>query len=154
LNLKGELMMSPRIFPLLFAVLACPSAMADALYKSVDSAGNVTYSSTPPKGGKVEKLEVAPPPTEADVQAAEERLKKNAAQANELEAQRREKEAAEAEREAEEARLREAQKPVEPVVIETPAPLPDYYPTPGTRYPSGVPIPLPAPRPMPMPRSR
>lgn len=143
-------MMSPRVFSLLFAALASASAMADALYKSVDSAGNVTYSSTPPKGGKVEKLEVAPPPTEAEVQAAEERLKKNAAQANELEAQRREKEAAQAAQEAEEARLREAQKPVEPLVIETPAPPPDYYPTPGTRYPSGVPIPLPAP----MPRSR
>jgi len=54
-------MMSPRVFSLLFAALAGsfalpgPSAMADALYKSVDSAGNVTYSSTPPKGGKVEK---------------------------------------------------------------------------------------------------
>ena len=144
-------MMSLRVFSLL-AALACSSAMADTLYKSVDSAGNVTYSSTPPKGGKVEKLEVAPPPTEAEIQAAEERLKRNAAQANELEAQRREKEAAQAAQEAEEARLREAQKPVEPLVIETPAPPPDYYPTPGTRYPVGVPIPLPAPMPMPRPR--
>jgi hypothetical protein len=145
-------MMSPRVFSLLFAALACSSAMADTLYKSVDGAGNVTYSSTPPKGGKVEKMEVAPPPTEAETQAAEERLKKNAAQANEFEAQRREKEAAQAAQDAEEARLREAQKPVPPVVIETPAPMPDYYPQPGTRYPTGVPIPLPAP--MPMPRSR
>jgi Skp family chaperone for outer membrane proteins len=145
-------MMSLRVFTLLFAALASASAMADTLYKSVDSAGNVTYSSTPPKGGKVEKLEVAPPPTEAEIQAAEERLKRNAAQANELEAERREKEAAQAAQEAEEARLREAQKPVEPLVIETPSPPPDYYPTPGTRYPSGVPIPLPAPMPMPRPR--
>ncbi len=145
-------MMSPRAFLLLFATLASASAVADELYKSVDSAGNVTYSSTPPRGSKVEKLEVAPPPSEAEVREAEERLKKNEAQANELEAQRREKEAAEAEREAEAARLREAQKPAEPEVIETPAPQPDYYPPPGTRFPSGVPIPLPAPRPRPSPR--
>ncbi len=149
-------MMTPRVFSLLFAALACSSAMADALYKSVDSAGNVTYSSTPPKGGKVEKLNVAPPPTGAEIREAEERLKKNEAQANQLETQRLEKETVEAEREAEAARLREAQKPVEPEVIDTPAdrPQPDYYPPPGTRFPSGVPIPLPGQLPAPMPRSR
>jgi regulator of protease activity HflC (stomatin/prohibitin superfamily) len=152
-------MMSPRIVSLLFAALACSSAMADALYKSVDSAGNVTYSSTPPKGGKVEKLEVAPPPTEAEVQAAEERLKRNAAQANELEAERREKEAAEAEREAEEARLREAQKPAQPVMTDAPgnANQPIDYPSPGAGFPPGMPTgrPIPIrPRPTPLPSSR
>lgn len=144
-------MMSPRVFSLLFAALACSSAMADALYKSVDSAGNVTYSSTPPKGGKVEKLEVAPPPTEAEIRETEERLKKYEAQASELEAQRLLKEAEEAAREAEEARLREEQKPEPRTETEMPeaAPQPDYYPPPGTRYPTGVPIPLPVPMPRP-----
>jgi len=142
-------MISTRVFPLIFAALACSSAAADPIYKSVDSAGNVTYSSTPPKGGKAEKVDVPPPPTEAETQRAEERMKKTEEMSSEMEAQRREKEAAQAAKEAEEARLREAQKP--PVVIETPvyAPQPDYYPSPGTRYPSGVPIPLPAPMPRP-----
>jgi hypothetical protein len=154
MNLKGALKMSPRVFSLLFAALACSSALADELYKSVDRAGNVTYSSTPPKGSKVEKLEVAPPPTEAEVQAAEERLKKNAAQANELEAQRREKEAAQAAQEAEEARLREAQKPVQPVMTDTPGNVdqPIDYPQPGAGFPPGMPTgrPIPiAPRPSP-----
>lgn len=144
--------MSPRVFSLLFAALACSSALADELYKSVDRAGNVTYSSTPPKGSKAEKLEVAPPPTAAEIREAEERLKKNAAQANELEAQRRDKEAAEAEREAEAARQREAQKPVEPVVVDTPATQPINYPIPGAEFPPGMPTgrPIPiAPRPSP-----
>jgi hypothetical protein len=146
MNLKGEPMMSPPVFSLLLAVLASPSAVADELYKSVDSAGNVTYSSTPPRGVKAEKVELAPPPAETEIQAAEERLKKNAAQANELETQRREKEAAEAEREAEAARLREAQ---QPIVIEQPVyvPQPVYYPPAGGGYPQRPPIrPLPSPR--------
>ena len=140
--------MSPHVFTLLFAALASTSAVADELYKSVDSAGNVTYSSTPPAGSRVEKMEVAPPPSEAEVQAAEERLKKNEAQANELETQRLEKEAAEAERKAEEARLREAQ---QPIVIEKPVyvPQPAYYPQGG--YPSGG---LPPIRPLPRPSPR
>ena len=146
-------MMSLPAFSLLLAALASASAVADELYKSVDSAGNVTYSSTPPRGVKVEKVEVAPPPDEAEVQAAEERLKKQAAQANELKTQRREKEAAEAEREAaaeaerEAARLREAQ---QPIVIEQPVyvPQPVYYPPTGGGYP-----PRPHPiRPLPSPR--
>jgi hypothetical protein len=146
LNLKGTPMISPRVFSLIFAALACSSAAADPVYKSVDSAGNVTYSSTPPKGGKAEKVDVPPPPTEAETQQAEERKKKAEEMSSEMEAQRREKEAAQAAKEAEEARLREAQKP--PVVIETPvyAPQP-YYPPSDGRYPV-----LPPARPLPMPR--
>ena len=146
-----------QLFPLLLAALASAPSVADELYKSVDSAGNVTYSSTPPQGVKVEKVEVAPPPSEAEILAAEERLKKNAAQAEELEAERREKEAVQAEREAEAARQRAAQQPVQPVVIETPVyvPQPVYYPPPGTGFPPGMPTnkPIPiAPRPTPLPR--
>jgi hypothetical protein len=146
-----------QFFSLLLAALTSSASVADELYKSVDSAGNVTYSSTPPQGGKAEKLEVAPPPSEAEVQATEARLKKHAAQAEELEAERRQKEAAEAEREAEAARQREAQQPVQPVVIETPVyvPQPVYYPPPGAGFPPGMPTdrPIPiAPRPTPLPR--
>jgi len=145
-------MISPRVLPLLFAALASTPALADALYKSVDSAGNVTYSSTPPPAGaKAEKLDLPPPPTEAETRQAEEQMKKTEEMSSEMETARREKEAAQAAKEAEDARLREAQKPVQPIVIETPVyvPQPDYYPAPGTRYPSGVPIPLPAPMPRP-----
>ncbi|MDO9219884.1 MAG: DUF4124 domain-containing protein [Thiobacillus sp.] len=145
-------MMSPRGFLLLFAALASASAGADALYKSVDRAGNVTYSSTPPQGSTAEKLEMEPPPSEAEVRATEERLKKYEAQANELEAQRQHREAEEAAREAAEARQREAQQPEPPAETGTPepAPQPDYSLPPSARYPSGVPIPLT----MPMPRQR
>ena len=144
--------MSPRILVLLFAALASAPALADSLYKSIDSAGNVTYSSTPPKGGKVEKVDVPPPPTEAEVQAAEERLKSYGAQANELESQRREKEAAQAAQQAEAARQREAQ---QPIVINVPAdgPQPIYYPESGAGFPPGMPTGRPIPiQPRPQPR--
>ena len=150
-------MKSAQLCALLLATLASAASVAGELYKSVDSAGNVTYSSTPPQGVKVEIVEVAPPPVEAEIQAAEERLKRNAAQAAELEAERREKEAAQAEREAEAARQQAALQPGEPVVIETPVyvPQPVYYPPPGTGFPpnmpTGKPIPI-APRPTPLPR--
>jgi hypothetical protein len=146
-----------QIISLLLAALASAPSVADELYKSVDSAGNVTYSSTPPQDGKAEKLEVAPPPSEAEVQATEARLKKHAAQADEMESARREREAIQAEREAEAARQRAAQQPVQPVIIETPVyvPQPVYYPPPGAGFPPGMPTdrPIPiAPRPTPLPR--
>ncbi len=52
-------------------LLGPASSMADAVYKSVDGAGNVTYSSTPP-GGSVhsENLAVPPPPTPEQQQEA------------------------------------------------------------------------------------
>ena len=141
--------MSPSVVLLLIATLASTPTAADALYKSVDSAGNVTYSSTPPKAGKVQKLDVAPPPSEAEVRATEERLKKNAAQAQELEAQRQEREAAEAAREAEAARQREEEQANLPAEAESPAALPQplIYPPPISGYPGN-----PAGRPYPLPR--
>lgn len=144
--------MSPCRFLLLLAVLASASASADALYKSVDSAGNVSYSSTRPKAGKVEKLEVAPPPSEAEVRATEERLRKNAAQAQELQAQRQDRQAAEAAREAEEARQREEAQADAPDASDPPVAPPPFYPPPISGYPGepgARPYPYPA---LPFPR--
>ena len=144
--------MSPHPVLLLLAALASTSASADALYKSVDSAGNVSYSSTPPKAGKVEKLEVAPPPSEAEVRATEERLRKNAAQAQELQAQRQDRQAAEAAREAEETRQRKETQADEPGEAEQPVTPPPLYPPPISGYPGqpgARPYPYPA---LPFPR--
>lgn len=144
-------MNAPHVLPLLLAALAWQSALADPLYKSVDSAGHVTYSSTPPPGAKAEKVEMLPPPTEAETRQAEEQVKKAEERVSELEDKRREKEAAQLAQEAEEARLREAQKPPVPIVVEQPvyAPQPIYYPPlPGggkPQLPPIRPIPLPAP---------
>lgn len=137
---------------LLLAMLASASASADALYKSVDSAGNVSYSSTPPKAGKVEKLEVAPPPSEAEVRATEERLRKNAAQAQELEAQRQDRQAAAAAREAEDTRQREEAQADAPDASDPPTAPPPFYPPPISGYPGepgARPYPYPA---LPFPR--
>ena len=136
---------------LLLAALVSSSASADALYKSVDSAGNVSYSSTPPKAGKIEKLEVAPPPSEAEVRATEERLRKNAAQAQELEAQRQDRQAAAA-REAEDTRQREEAQADAPDASDPPTAPPPFYPPPISGYPGepgARPYPYPA---LPFPR--
>ena len=143
------------IFPVLLAVLVCPSAYGDAVYKWVDSAGRVTYSSTPPPHArKVDKVKLTPAPSNADVQQAEQRAKQTEARASELEKQRREQEA----KEAEEARRREAQRPVRTIVIEQPVyvPQPYYYPPRLKPHPPHRPVKPPpppvAPPPRPLPR--
>jgi hypothetical protein len=117
----GGTMVSVRLFPLLFAGLACQAGVAAPLYKWVDRAGEVTYSSAPPPAGaKAEKLTLAPPPTAAEVRQAEDRVKRIETLANELADQRLQKE-------ADEARLAAA--PPAPVVVEKPVyvPQPSLY---------------------------
>jgi hypothetical protein len=127
-----------QVLPLLLATLLLGTAHADPIYKSVDSAGNVTYSSTPPAGVKAEKVDVPPPPTEEDTRQAMERVKQAEERASDLESSRLEQEAKERARAAEEARQREAQKPV---VIQQPVyvPQPVYYPPIQRRPPSTLP---------------
>jgi hypothetical protein len=65
-----------KIMPLLLIGLS--GAHADSIYKSVDENGRVTYSSTPPESHKeIEKINIAPPPSEAEIQAAKQRHEKN-----------------------------------------------------------------------------
>jgi chaperonin cofactor prefoldin len=55
------------------------TATAEAVYKSVDAQGRVTYSSTPPPdapGEMVEEVSIEPGPTEQQQQEAMERAKK------------------------------------------------------------------------------
>jgi Domain of unknown function (DUF4124) len=143
-------MMKPiHVLPWLLAALLLQTAHADPIYKSVDSAGNVTYSSTPPKGVKAERVDVPPPPTEEETRKAMERVKQADERASELESSRLEQEAKERARADEEARQREAQKPVvihQPVYV----PQPVYYPPLQRRPPSVLP-PAPPVRPRPQP---
>jgi hypothetical protein len=62
---------------LLLALSAGGLAAEDQVYKSIDADGNVTYSPTPPPvdAGVVEEVRLAPPPTEAQRQAAERRVR-------------------------------------------------------------------------------
>jgi hypothetical protein len=151
----GATMISTYVLPLLLAVLAWQTARATPIYKWVDSAGRVTYSSTPPTHArKVEKMNLAPGPSTAEVQQAEQRAKQTEARASELEKQRREQEA----REAEEARRREAQRPARTIVIEQPVyvPQPYYYLPRAKPHPPHRPVKPPpppgAPPPRPLPR--
>lgn len=141
-------MLLAYVLPLLLAGLAWPPAFASPLYKWVDSAGQVTYSSSPPPAGtQVEKVQAPPQPSAEEVRQTEERAKRIEEQANELEAQRRQQEA----HEAEAARLRALQSPPAPIVIETPvyAPQPLYYPPVMRRPPKRHPDKHPHPRPRP-----
>jgi len=140
-------MMKPiRVLPLLLATLLLQTAHADTIYKSVDSAGNVTYSSTPPEGVKSQRLDVLPPPTEEEVRQAKARVKQAEEKSGEMENIRLEQQAKEQARAAEQAQQREAQ---QPVVIQPPVYVPQrgYYPPVQARPPVNRPTPLPSPPP-------
>jgi hypothetical protein len=146
-------MISPYAFSLLLAGLAWQPAYAEPLYKWVDSTGQVTYSSTPPPAGiKAEKVKMLQPPSDEDIKQAEERVKRTEEQASELENKRLDQEA----KEAEEARLREAQQPQPPIVIERPVyvPQPIYYPPAHRPRPPVGPRPHPPVEPLPSPLPR
>ena len=147
------MMISPYAFSLLLAGLTWQPAVAEPLYKWVDSTGQVTYSSTPPPAGvKAEIVKVLQPPSDEDIKQAEERVKRTEEQASELENKRLDQEA----KEAEEARLREAQQPQPPIVIEKPVyvPQPIYYPPAHRPRPPVRPRPHPPVEPLPSPLPR
>ena len=142
---------SARVFPLLLALLAWQSAHAEEIYKSVDSEGQVTYSSTPPPASvHAEKLKVEPPPAPDEVRQARELAQRVDEQGRELEKKRVEQEAAQ---KAEEARLR-AMEPPPPIVIEKPVYVPRtiYYPPVIQSPPARPPQPPVKPKPVPKPR--
>ena len=120
-------MSSHSALALLLAAVAWHAAYAAPIYKWVDGAGHVTYSSVPPPAGaKALKVEVPPQPSAEETRQAGERVKRAQEQAGEMEASRRKQE----EKEAEEARLRALSAPPAPIVIEQPVyvPQPIYYP--------------------------
>ena len=116
--------------------IASGVAVADTIYKHVDSQGNVTYSSTPLKGGgTVEKLDVPDQPSAGEVAAARRQLEEEKQQVRAYEDERRlrEEEDAKLQRERR-AREREAAAAAQP-----PAATGDsgtvYYPGWGYRPP-------------------
>jgi len=84
-------------FSLLF--LGCAHALAGEVYKSVDAAGNVTYSTTPPADAvEVQAVDLPPGPSEQQVQEAVERAGQTRQAADKMTEQRRQKEQAYRER--------------------------------------------------------
>jgi hypothetical protein len=83
-------------------LLAAGSATAgpEAVYKSIDAQGNVTYSSTPPetsgKTGRVEEVPLPPGPTEQERRAAEQRAQQIESAAARLAAERQQRQEASA----------------------------------------------------------
>jgi hypothetical protein len=67
-----------RILLLAVPLLCLSTAGAETVYKSIDAQGNVTYSASPPSprsGEIVETVPIAPPPSEEQQKAAEERVR-------------------------------------------------------------------------------
>lgn len=75
-------------------LVASASAWTDTIYKHIDEKGNVTYSSSPPRGaGKVQKLNMPDKPSAGAVAAARQQSEADKAKLEALEAERREQEA-------------------------------------------------------------
>ena len=121
----GIATISAHTLPWLLAGLVWQMAFAAPLYKWVDRAGQVTYSSSPPPAGtRARAVDLPPQPSAEETRQAAARMERMRKLAGELETRR-------LEQEAEEARLRAMrQPPPAPVVIETPVyiPQPIYYP--------------------------
>lgn len=68
---------------------ACGAALAYNIYKSVDAQGNVTYSSSPPADANmVERVKLAPGPSQKSVAAAKEREKQIVAAGDDMSRER------------------------------------------------------------------
>jgi len=113
------------------------AAAAEKIYKSIDSEGNVTYSTTPPPDA-VGSEEIVRPvgPTEAQVREAEEQSRQTNELASALERERVQREKEQAQREADE-RARNVV-PAAPVYVPVPVPYP-YYDHPLVQYPPARP---------------
>jgi hypothetical protein len=66
--------MIPRIFAVAGLLVAANAAAQQAVYKSIDANGNVTYSSTPPPdAARAEAVELTPPLAPTEIEAAQQR---------------------------------------------------------------------------------
>ena len=95
---------------LIAVLMAVVSGLVTAaeVYKSVDEAGNVTYSAEPPEDSvKVENVKVAPGPSEESIKKAQESHEKTKQTANAIAKENKELDAKRAAAEAEEAKNQE-----------------------------------------------
>ena len=142
---------------LMAVLMAVVSGLVTAaeVYKSVDEAGNVTYSSEPPEDSvKVDNVEVAPGPSEESVKKAQEAHEKTKQTANAIDKENKELEAKRAherkEAEAEEAKKHEVTETEvyrhqntiggHPIIV-PPRPVPPIAPPPPVQRPRPVQLP-------------
>lgn len=63
---------------ILLLSLPASTLFADTIYKSIDKDGRVTYSTTPPANSEKSKnIDIAAPPSEERIKAAQERQERN-----------------------------------------------------------------------------
>ena len=135
-------------------LLLTQHAQATRIYKSVDAAGNVTYSSLPPGDAvSIEKITISPDydvTSSADTKANIDAIKQTADQL-EKERKQREQERKAAQKETEEAANKQAKAPPETVIHYYPV-YPFYY-YPGRPFPPRPHPPRPRPPHSPTPTS-
>jgi hypothetical protein len=126
-------------------LVAAGGAAADTIYKHVDEKGNVTYSSSPPKGvGKVKKLDVPDKPSAAAVEAARRQVEEDKRRLDAYDAERRRQEAERVEPGEERAARAPSATEVAPASVVGDE-VPVYYPTWGYRPPLRPVTPWPQP---------
>lgn len=88
-NLSNK-MMKTTFNIIIFLFIYSSVSVADTIYKSVDKNGKVSYSTTPPKDSETStEVDIAPPPSEDRIKAAQERQKRNAEAAEILDENRK-----------------------------------------------------------------
>lgn len=81
-----------KIISIVILLLTSATSAADTIYKSIDKDGHVTYSTTPPQDSeKSSSVDIAPPPSEEDIKAAQDRQNRNKETAEILDENRKER---------------------------------------------------------------
>jgi len=90
----------------IFLLLAASAGNAETIYKSIDENGKVTYSTTPTENATQSKsIDIAPPPSEEAIKAAQDRHERTKEAADILDENRKKRDA----KNAEENRLKREQ---------------------------------------------
>lgn len=133
-----------KLFKILVLFFLCVTALqAEKVYKSIDENGRVSYSSTPPDDNQsAEKIDIAPPPSDAEIQAAKQRHEKNLEAAETMDTTRKKRnEITAEENRIKSERQKQMQKQTQQKEQSNSPAYPYYYPRyPGVTVPPNRPV--------------
>lgn len=124
-------------------LIIIPAVHAESIYKSVDENGRVSYSSTPSDNSQsAEKMDIVPPPSEAEIEAAKQRHERNLEAAETMDVTRKKRnEITAEENRIKSERQKQMQKQTQKKESNDSQGYPYYYPRyPGVLVPADRPV--------------